>query len=107
MPISTLISESPSAPAATQAPATATMSVTSGDSLANTGMSYRRLPRTAATTVPAVAGSRANRRPASSAFGQDRLTSTAHTPAASESRAARAPYSRTVWPAIETTTRAP
>src|SRR5271170_460245 len=107
MPSTTLISDSPSAPAPRHAPATATMSVTSGDSLANTGMSGRRLPRTAATTVPAVAGSRANRRPASSAFGQDRLISTAQTPAASDRRAASVPYSRTVWPAIETTTRAP
>ena len=39
MPSSVLIIESPSAPAATQAPAIATMSVTSGDSFANTGMS--------------------------------------------------------------------
>src|SRR5271170_2688189 len=80
MPSTTLISESPAAPAATQAPATATMSVTSGDSYANAGMSYRRLARTAATTDPAVAGSRANRRPASSAFGHERLISTADTP---------------------------
>src|SRR6202453_2652076 len=107
MPSTTLISESPAAPAARQAPATATMSVTSGDSFANAGTSYRRLARTAATTDPAVAGSRANRRPASSAFGHERLISTADTPAASDSRAASTPYSRTVWPAIETTTRAP
>ncbi len=39
MPSMVLISESPSAPAATQALAISTMSVTSGDSLANTGMS--------------------------------------------------------------------
>ena len=39
MPSNVLIIESPSAPAATQARAIATMSVTSGDSFANTGMS--------------------------------------------------------------------
>ena len=39
MPSSVLIIDSPSAPAATQARAIATMSVTSGDSFANTGMS--------------------------------------------------------------------
>ena len=39
MPGSVLIIDSPSAPAATHARATLTMSVTSGDSLAKTGMS--------------------------------------------------------------------
>ena len=39
MPSSVLIIDSPSAPAAMQARAIATMSVTSGDSFANTGMS--------------------------------------------------------------------
>ena len=39
MPSSVLISDRPSAPAATQARAIVTMSVTSGDSLAKTGMS--------------------------------------------------------------------
>ena len=107
MPSSVLISDRPSAPAATQALATATMSVTSGDSLANTGMSYLALPRTAAITLPARCGSSANGCPASSALGQDRLTSMAVTPAVSDSRAASPAYSRMVWPAIETTTRAP
>src|SRR6266702_144769 len=107
MPSSVLISDRPSAPDATQALATATMSVTSGDSLAKTGMSYLALPRTAAITLPARCGSSANGCPASSASGQDRLTSMAVTPAVSESLAASAAYSRMVWPAIETTTRAP
>ena len=39
IPSRVLISDRPSAPAETQALAIATMSVTSGDSLANTGMS--------------------------------------------------------------------
>src|SRR5947209_8196139 len=107
MPSSVLISDRPSAPAATQALATATMSVTSGDSLANTGMSYRALPRTAAITLPARCGSSANGCPASSALGQDRLTSMADTPAVSDSRVASPANSRMVCPAIETTTRAP
>ena len=65
IPGSVLIIESPSAPAPTQARAIATMSVTSGDSLANTGMSYRApCPRTAATTAPAAPGVEANGRPA-------------------------------------------
>src|ERR1700756_5873493 len=91
MPGSVLISDRPSAPDATQALATATMSVTSGDSLAKTGMSYLALPRTAAITLPARCGSSANGCPASSALGQDRLTSTAVTPAVSESLATRPP----------------
>src|SRR5580692_2888733 len=107
IPSSALTSESPAAPAAAQVPATATMSVTSGDSLANTGMSYLAPPRTAATTPAAACGSRANTRPASSALGQERLTSMAVTPAASDSLAARSAYSRTVWPPMETITRAP
>src|ERR1700736_4802595 len=100
MPSSVLISDRPSAPAATQALATATMSVTSGDSLANTGMSYLVLPGTAAITLPARCGSSANNCPASSALGQERLTSMAVTPAVSDSLAATPTYSRMVWPAI-------
>ena len=107
MPGSVLIRDSPSAPAATQAFATATMSVTSGDSFANTGMSYLALPRTAATTCPAAPGSRANGRPAAAASGQPRFTSIAVTPAASDSLAASSPYSRALWPATDTTARAP
>src|SRR6266851_3766457 len=107
MPSSVLISDRPSAPAVTQALATATMSVTSGDSFANTGMSYLALLRTAAITLPARCGSSANGCPASSALGQERLTSMAVTPAVSDSRPASPAYSRMVWPAIETTTRAP
>src|SRR5579875_150852 len=107
MPSGVLISDSPSAPAATQARASATISVTSGDSLANTGTSCRALARTAATTAPAACASAANIRPASSALGQERLTSIAVTPAASDSLAASPAYSRTIWPAMETTTRAP
>src|SRR6202034_4657770 len=61
IPGSVLIMDRPSAPAATQARATETMSVTSGDSLAKTGMSYRADPRTADTTAPAAA--RPPRRP--------------------------------------------
>src|SRR5579875_194895 len=107
MPSGVLTSDSPSAPAATQARAIVTMSVTSGDSLANTGMSRLAPARTAATTAPAACASAANIRPASSALGQERLTSIAVTPAASDSLAARPAYSRTNRPAMETTARAP
>jgi hypothetical protein len=107
MPGRVLIMDSPSAPADTQAFATAAMSVTSGDSFAKTGMSYLALPRTAATTWPAAAASRAKGRPAADASGQPRFTSIAVTPAASESREASSPYSRAVWPAMFTKVRAP
>ncbi len=50
----------PSAPADTHERAIATISVTSGDSLANTGMSYRVRALTAVITVPASAASHAN-----------------------------------------------
>src|SRR6202167_6226416 len=106
MPSKVLISESPSAPAVTQARAIATMSVTSGDSLANTGMSYRARPRTASMTAPAAPASQANTCPRSSTFGQEMLTSMAVTPAESDRRAASSAYSSTVPPAIETTARA-
>ena len=107
IPGSVLIMERPSAPAATHARATETMSVTSGDSLAKTGMSYRADPRTAATTAPAAAASSANGRPAAAASGQPRFTSIAVTPAESDSREESSPYSRLVCPATDTNARAP
>src|SRR5215469_13022752 len=107
MPSRVLIIESPSAPADTHALATATMSVTSGDSLANTGRSYLAWPRTASMTAAESSGLAANTRPRCSTFGHEMLTSIAVTPAASDTLAASSAYSATVPPAIETTARAP
>src|SRR6185437_14337860 len=102
-----LIIESPSAPAETHERAIATMSVTSGESLAKTGRSCLVLARTASITAPASTGSHANTCPRCSTFGQEMFTSSAVTPAASEMRAASSAYSSTVLPAIDTTARAP
>src|SRR5215469_15856209 len=107
MPSRVLIIESPSAPADTHAFAMATMSVTSGDSFANTGRSYLAWPRTASMTDAESSGLAANMRPRCSTFGHEMLTSIAVTPAASDTRAASSAYSATVLPAIETTARAP
>src|SRR5260221_9051351 len=107
MPSNVLIIDRPSAPADTHERAIATMSVTSGDSLANTGMSYRVRALTAAITAPASVASQANTWPRCSTFGHEMLTSSAVTPAASDNRAASSAYSSTVLPAIDTTALAP
>ena len=83
------------------------MSVTSGESFANTGTSDRVARRTACITSAAVRGSHANTWPLSSTFGHEMLTSIIETPRASRSRIASFAYSSTVLPAIDTTTRAP
>ena len=57
------------------------MSVTSGESLASTGMPGSVLRRTAVTTSAAETGSHANTCPRSSTFGQEMLTSMAATSA--------------------------
>ncbi len=59
MPSSVLMTDSPSAPASTQARAMAAMSVTSGLSLAKTGVPAAVLWRTAWTTPLAARGSQA------------------------------------------------
>ena len=79
-PSAVLISESPSAPAATTARATATMSVTSGESFAKTGTPGVEDRRTECNTSAAAAGSQANTWPRSSTLGQEMLTSIAETP---------------------------
>ena len=59
MPSSVLMTDSPSAPASTQARAMLAMSVTSGESLAKTGTSASVFLRTALTTPDAALGSHA------------------------------------------------
>ena len=53
------------------------MSVTSGDSLASTGIPAGTSARTAASTREAASGSQANTSPRLSTFGQEMFTSTA------------------------------
>src|SRR5260221_3786924 len=107
MPSNVLIIDRPSAPADTHERAIATMSVTSGDSLANTGMSYRVRALTAAITAPASVASQANTWPRCSTFGHEMLTSSAVTPAASDNRAASSAYSSTVLRSIDRTALSP
>ena len=110
MPISTLISESPSASRSPDA------RVGHGHDVGH----VRRQLGEHRHVVPEAAADRGDHGPggrrvegeqAPGVFAaipeQDKLTSTAHTPPRRRAEAARAPYSRTVWPAIETTTRAP
>src|ERR1700722_3979585 len=73
IPGSVLPMERPSAPAATQARAIATMSVTSGESLAKTGMSYRADPRTEATTVLPAGAASPDRPPGAPRRGFERV----------------------------------
>src|SRR6266545_7905397 len=70
MPSSVLIIDRPSAPASTQERATATMSVTSGESLANTGTLAGVASRTARSTDAAAYGSQAKTWPREATFGQ-------------------------------------
>ena len=107
MPSSVLMSDSPSAPASTTDRATATMSVTSGDSLARTGTADWVARRTAWTTVAAATGSHAKTWPRSSTLGQEMLTSMAEMPSTARSRVASRTYSSTLPPAMDTTARAP
>ena len=107
MPSSVLIMLSPSAPASTTARAISTMSVTSGDSLASTGMRGSVARRTADTTAEAGSAWQAKTWPRSSTLGHEMLTSIAETPSALRSRWARRWYSSTLPPAIDTTARAP
>ena len=65
----------PSAPASVTARAISPMSVTSGESLANTGTFGCAARRTAEITRPAAIGSQANTWPRFSTFGQEMLTS--------------------------------
>ena len=107
MPSVVLTSASASAPAVTTECATATMSVTSGDSLTITGTPGVVARRTAATTPAAATGSHAKTWPRLSTFGHEMLTSTALTPSELRSRCASLVYSSTVPPAIDTIARAP
>src|SRR6266487_1102774 len=107
IPSNVLIIARPSAPAATHERATVTISVTSGDSLANTGMSYLARPRTASMTDADASGSHANTCPRSATFGHEMFTSIAVTPAASDRRPASSAYSSTLPPAMDTIARAP
>jgi hypothetical protein len=76
MPSRVLMTDRPSAPALTHAIAMDAMSVTSGESLANTGMPGAVFCRTACTTSTRRAGRTANTCPRSSTFGQLMFTST-------------------------------
>ena len=102
-----LIIDSASAPAAMTAPATSTMSVTSGESLASTGTVELVLRRTALITCAEAIGSQANTRPRLSTLGQEIFTSSAAIPGSWRSRLASAEYSSTVPPAIDTTAGMP
>ena len=107
MPSSVLIIDSPSAPAPTQPPAMSTMSVTSGESFANTGTAGAVCRRTACTTSAAATGSQAKTWPRSATFGQEMFTSMAASPGAPRSRRASSANSSTLPPAIDTTAWAP
>jgi hypothetical protein len=76
MPSRVLMTDRPSAPALTHAIAMDAMSVTSGESLANTGIPGAVFCRTACTTFDAARASQANTCPRSSTFGQLMFTST-------------------------------
>src|SRR5450631_4187410 len=105
-----LIIVSPSAPAFTQARAISTMSVTSGLSLAKTGMLRGSCSRTRAMTLADDSGSQAKTSPRLATSGQEMLTSTPTTASnAGDSRraAATSANSPAVFPAMETSTRAP
>src|SRR5450631_733851 len=105
-----LIMVSPSAPALTQARAISTMSVTSGLSLAKTGMLRGSVSRTRAMTVADDRVSHANTCPRFATLGQEMLTSTPTTASnAGDSSSAKATsaYSPAVFPAMDTSTRAP
>ena len=107
IPSRVLISDSPSAPASSTDLAIATMSVTSGLSLARTGTSGDVWRRTTCTTEPAENGSQANTWPRDSTFGHEMLTSSAAIPGSWRSRWASFWYSCTDPPAMETTVRMP
>ncbi len=77
MPTNVFATESASAPAFSQARATAPMSVTFGESFAQSGMSVTR--RTAATTSSAIAGSAQKSAPPRSRLGQEMFSSSATT----------------------------
>src|SRR5450631_4487465 len=105
-----LIIVSPSAPAFTQARAISTMSVTSGLSLAKTGMLRGSFSRTRAMTLADDSGSQAKTSPRLATLGQEMLTSTPTTASnAGDSRraAATSANSPAVLPAMDTSTRAP
>ena len=89
-PSSVLIIDRPSAPAATTASATATMSVTSGESFAKIGTPRGALSRTAPTTRAAVRGSQAKTVPRSATLGQEMFTSIIATPGRPRSLSASA-----------------
>ena len=98
MPSSVLIIDRPSAPASTQARATSTMSVTSGESWLSTGTDGAVCRRTARDHADAAPGSQAKTRPRFSTFGQEMLTSSADQPGAPRSRRASSAYSSTLPP---------
>src|SRR5450631_3539871 len=105
-----LIMVSPSAPALTQARAISTMSVTSGLSLAKMGMLFGSVSRTRAMTWADERGSHAKTSPRLATLGQEMLTSTPTTASKagdSHSAEATSAYSPAVFPAMETSTRAP
>ncbi len=97
----------PSAPASRQTRAIATMSVTSGESLARTGTRPATTSATPATTCADDTGSHAKTRPRFATFGHEMFTSTAPTPGSPASRAASSANSSASLPAIETTAVAP
>ena len=79
MPSRVLMSEKPSTPASAQARAMWAMSVTSGESLANTGTDGCAARRTAPITREEAMASQANTWPRFSTFGQEMFTSIAAT----------------------------
>ena len=110
MPKVVLMSVSAVAPASRQAAAIMTMSVTSGLSLASSGMPSGSCSRTRAMTVPEACGSMAKTSPRRCTFGQEMLTSTPTT--ASNAglacrRLATSANSSVDPPAMDTSARAP
>ena len=92
-PSRVLISEKPSTPASAQARAMSVMSVTSGESLANTGWFGSAARRTAPITRDDAMASQANTWPRLSTFGQEMLTSSIDTAGCPASRRASSTYS--------------